>query len=542
MSRAQADPSPSRRPSGLRRYGLEIALGLGLVLLTVLALGRAGWCEFVNYDDDVYVTNNLDVQGGLDLLNIPRAFTSTISNHWHPLTWLSLMLDAEIYGLRPLGFHLTNLVLHTANVLLLFGLLRQMTGAALRSAFVAALFAVHPLHVESVAWVTERKDVLSTFFWLLATIAYVHYARRPAWRRYLGVVLLLALGLMAKPMLMTMPLTLLLLDFWPLRRLAGRAGPAEEKAAPAFAPAPWWKLLAEKVPLLLLAAGSALVSLYAREEGGGLKSGDYLGLPDRLAYAVNAYVVYLEKLFWPRDLALLYPLTPGGLPAGRVALAAGVLVLLTVAALALARRWPYLAVGWLWYLVTLLPVSGIVQLGSYALADRYTYVPSIGLFLALVWGAADLVGEVALARLPAAAAGLLLVVALALGSHKQVGYWQDSISLWEHAQAVTPDNFVARTKLGEAYERAERIPDALTEYAAAAGLRSDQAIAHANLARCLLKLGREQEGLASLRQAAERERGTFRYRERLVQELRRQGKTREAEEQNRILTQQAVRK
>jgi hypothetical protein len=499
--------SPAGR-TGRRRLPLDVALGLALVLLTARALGPACRCGFVNYDDNIYVTGNMDVQGGLRIEGAWWAFTATRSNHWHPLTWLSLQLDAELFGQRAWGFHLTNLLLHVANVLLLFALLRRLTGSRWRSALVAALFAVHPLHVESVAWVTERKDVLSTFFWLLTTAAYVRYTRRPGKGRYACVVVFFVLGLLAKPMVATLPCTLLLLDYWPLRRTS------------------WGRLVAEKLPLFLLAAASMAVSLYARREGGGLKSGEYLGPAERLGYAVDAYVSYIYMTFWPADLAAFYPLTPGGLPASRVAAAAAVLVLLTVVLLVLSRGRPYLAVGWLWYLGTLVPVSGVVQLGSYALADRYTYVPSIGLYLALVWGLADLLPAWLLT--PGA---VLLLAAAVLASRQQVRYWQDSIALWEHNEAVTPDNFLTRTQLGFAYQQAGRLDDARDQLVAAARLRPKLALAHANLGRLDVRQGRLDEAVSCFRVAVRLEPHESRWHFLLAQALLKQGQTEAAEEE-----------
>jgi hypothetical protein len=487
----------------LRRRRIDIVLGLGLALLTAFALGPACACDFVNYDDPTYVTRNLDVQGGLGIEAVCWAFTATRSNHWHPLTWMSLQLDADLYGQQAWGFHLTNLLLHLGNVLLLFALLRQMTGAAGRSAAVAALFAVHPLRVESVAWVTERKDMLSTLFWLLTTAAYLRHVRRPDWRNYRWVFLSFALGLMAKSILVTLPCTLLLLDFWPLRRWAARGGQTREKEAPALASVSFLRLIGEKLPLFGLSIVSGAVSMYARHAGGGLKSGEYLALGERLGYAVNAAAAYLGKTFWPVDLAPFYPLTPGGLPAWRVAGAAVVLGVLTAAAGAAYRRRPYLLVGWLWYLITLLPVSGLVQLGSYALADRYTCVPSIGLFVALVWGVADLVPRPAHLRLLAPAAVILLCV-LALVSRQQVGHWRDSIALWEHTRAATPDNFFARTMLGFAYQEVGRLDEAKDHFAAAIRLRPDQERGYENFGRLLLRQNRAKEAVAFLCQALER--------------------------------------
>ncbi len=501
---------------GLRRHRTELFLGLALVLLTVFAFGGTLADGFVNYDDNIYVTENLNVLGGLGIDGTWWAFTATRSNHWHPLTWLSLQFDASLFGAAPWGFHLTNLLLHLANVLLLFGLLRRMTGAAWRSFLVAGLFAVHPLHVESVAWVTERKDVLSTLFWLLTTAAYVGYAAEPGWRRYRWVLLFFALGLLAKPMLMTLPATLLLLDWWPLRRWAGAASLG--------------RLVGEKVPLFLLAAAAGVVSLYARQHGGGLKSQTYLPLGERLGYAVDAYVGYLGKLFRPLGLAPFYPLTPGGLPVARVAESMAVVVGITLLLLALSRRRPYLAVGWLWYLGTLVPVSGIVQLGSYALADRYTYVPSIGLFVALVWGAADLLGRIVPARV-LVPAGVLLLLGAAVLSRQQVAVWHDSITLWEHALAVTPDNFVARTKLGSAYEETGRWTEAAAQFQAAARLRPDLALAHENLGRVYYLQGRFADAAACFRRAVDLQPRSGRLHIRLGEALRRAGQEEAAEKE-----------
>jgi hypothetical protein len=483
----------------LRRYRVELLLGLALAALTLFALGPACACSFVNYDDDVFVTENMNVLGGLSLEGTAWAFTTRRANNWHPLTWLSLQLDMDLFAGSPWGFHATNLLLHLGNVLLLFALLRWTTGAAWRSALAAALFAVHPMHVESVAWVTERKDVLSMFLWLLTTLAYVGFVCRPGWRRYAGVVLLYLLGLLAKPVLLTLPATLLLLDWWPLRRWPVGAVPKEGEPAPAFPPAPLSRLVLEKVPLFLVALAVGVFNLYQRR-GGAIRSGEYLGLAERLGYTVDAYAGYLGKLVRPVDLAPFYPLRPGGLPAERVVASALVLGALTLVLLALARRRPYLGVGWLWYLGTLVPASGIVQLGSYALADRYTYVPSVGLFVAFVWGMADLFHRTVPVRITAAAAGLVLL-ALALMCRQQVSTWRNSVALWEHALAVTPDNFVARTKLGSAYEEAGRLGDAVTQFEAAALLRPDVMLAQKDLGRVYFRLGRFAEAAACFRRA-----------------------------------------
>ncbi|MGH9361727.1 MAG: tetratricopeptide repeat protein, partial [Thermoanaerobaculia bacterium] len=347
---------------------------LGLALLTVLVFAPVVRHDFVSLDDPAYVTGNAQVRRGLTAEGFRWAWGNEVAGNWHPLTMLSHMLDAELHGLDPGGHHLTSLLLHAANAVLLFVLLRRLTGAAGRSAAVAALFAVHPLHVESVAWIAERKDVLSAFFFFLALLAWSGYARRPSSWRYLLALLAFALGLLAKPMVVTLPLVLLLLDVWPLGRLP-LAAAAERRRA--LGP-----LLREKLPFVLLALGAAAVALVTQREA--MSPLAALSLGRRIANALLAYAAYLSDTVWPRGLAVFYPL-PGALPAWRVALAAVLLAALTALALARLHRSPWLAVGWLWFVGMLLPVIGLLQVGSQARADRYTYLPSIGLFVALVW-------------------------------------------------------------------------------------------------------------------------------------------------------------
>jgi tetratricopeptide (TPR) repeat protein len=533
-----ANPSgwPALRlgPIDLRPHRREIVISLGLVLLTVAALGGACGNDFVNYDDDVYVTQNWSVLGGLDFDTVAWAFTATVSNHWHPLTWLSLQFDVGLFGPVPWGFHLTNLLLHTANVLLLFVVLRQMTGAVWRSAAVAALFAVHPLHVESVAWVTERKDVLSAFFWLLTTLAYVRYVRQPGWRRYRWVLAFFVLGLLSKSMVLTLPCVLLLLDYWPLGRIGWQAAsgpPSPGVVTPGLlphSPSTLRWLVWEKLPLFALSLAAGVMSLYARQKGGGLKSGEYLGLGERLGYAVNAYATYLGKCLWPADLAAFYPLAPGGLPAWQVAAAAGLLVALTALVLVAARRRPYLAVGWLWYLVTLLPVSGVVQLGSYALADRYAYIPSVGLFVLAVWGVADLASRPARVWVLAPVVGLVLL-AFVLLCREQVATWRDSVTLWRHALAVTPDNFFVRLKLGQALREVNDLDGAAEQFTEAVRLRPDLAKAHDMLGAVRLQQGRVSEAVDCFTEATEMQPAAAEFQRHLGQALQKQGSEEQAQ-------------
>jgi hypothetical protein len=529
----QESPESQAEQGGLRPYGIEAVLGLALVVLVIFAFGNVVYCDFVNWDDGPYVKQNLSVLGGLGIEGIAWAFTSTVSNHWHPLTWMSLQLDAEFYGERAEGYHLTNLLLHLANVLLVFAILRGATGAIGRSAVVSGLFAVHPLHVESVAWVTERKDVLSTFFWLLTTAAYVYYARRPDWRRFVWIHVFFVLGLLAKPMLITLPFTLLLLDWWPLQRF-GAADPEGENGTPRFARAPVEDLVREKVLMVVLAIVSGVGSLIAREQGGGLKSGEYLDFGERLGYAVCAAVGYPGKMIWPANLAPYYPLTPGGLPLWRVLGSAAVLIAVTLVVLTIGRRKRYLTVGWLWYLGTLFPVSGVVQLGSYAMADRYTYVPLIGIFIAVVWGTADFLPGLARSRLLAPVAAVLLVV-LAVVSRQQVRHWSDSVSLWEHTLAVTPENFVSRTQMGNAYQTAQRFDEAEEEFQAAIRLRPDLAIAHYHLGLLYSSQGELAKAAACFTEAVERQPTNPQFRIQLGNALLKQGKREAAEKEFRAV-------
>jgi protein O-mannosyl-transferase len=488
--------------SGLLSRRLAV---IGLLLLTVVAFGRVLNCDFVNLDDGIYVTENPAVQAGLTARGFRWAWTTFHAGYWQPLTWLSLQLDAQLFRHdgRPdaYGFHQTNLLLHAANVLLLFGLLVSLTGRVDRSAVVAALFAVHPLRVESVAWVAERKDVLSTLFWILTLLAYVSYARRPAPGRYLLVTATYALGLLVKPMLVTLPCVLLLLDWWPLRRLA--AGPAGDSSArepvPAGAPASVWRLVAEKLPLLALAVAASVVTLRAQASAGAVPTIALLSVPDRLANAIRGYGGYLTGTFWPLSLSVFYPHPHSDWSAGPVVAAALVVAAVTVLVLWL-RRFPYLAVGWLWFLGTLVPVIGLVQAGEQALADRFTYVPHIGLLVALVWGTADLLDywrcpSTARVALALAVTGCLTVLTVI-----QIGNWTNSISLWQQALRVMPDNYFARANLGLVLLRKGDLKGAEEHYRASLQARPDAAESHYNLGIIFLRTDRAAEAADAFRE------------------------------------------
>jgi tetratricopeptide (TPR) repeat protein len=428
----------------------QFLVGLALFLITLLVYGHTCLNGFTNYDDPDYVQDNPHVTGGLTVENIAWAFTTNHASNWHPLTWLSLQLNAEIFGVKggKWGFHLTNILLHAANTVLLFWVFQRLTGCLWRSAAVAALFALHPLHVESVAWISERKDVLSTFFGFLTIGAYTCYVERPSWFRYGLMASAFSLSLLAKPMLVTLPCLLLLLDYWPLGRFA-LANSADSAIDNRKSTLRW--LVVEKLPLVALVAALCVVTVIVQYEGGAIKSFKMMSLQSRVENSLVAYVRYLGKMFWPRDLAVLYPHPHDALPTWQVVGAALLLAAVTGAVLAAGRRKPYLPVGWFWYLGTLVPVIGLVQVGPQALADRYTYVPLIGIFIMGVWGLADLAGARPNARATLAWAFGLVLLACAGATWLQVRHWHDELSLWLHNYEATPQNYYVANNIGYLY-------------------------------------------------------------------------------------------
>jgi len=475
--------SPSTR-SGKR--GPTIALALLIAAATIAVYAQTIHAGFVTADDGVYVTANPTVQAGITWPGLRWAFGLREGN-WMPLTWLSFMLDAMIAGVSPAVFHGTNVLLHLASTLLLFTTLARMTGRVERSAMVALLFAVHPLHVESVAWVAERKDVLSGLFWMLGMAAWAEYGRRPTAGRYALVVLSLALGLMAKPMVVTLPLVLLLLDVWPLRR-------SEPPA----------RLVREKLPLLALSAAASLATLIAQRQGGAMSSIAAIPLASRVENAIVSYAAYLAKAVWPSGLAYFYPHPGGTLPAWQVLSSTTLFALLTVAAWRSFRTRPYAAVGWAWYVVTLIPVIGLVQVGLQARADRYTYLPLIGPFVAVTWGFADLaerLGDVRIRRAVTWGTAGVVGVALAAAAHAQTGFWRDGVTLNTRALAVTTDNAMAHAALGLALLERGDLEGAIRHCREALRLDPGHPEAPNHLATALTREGRAEEAIAVYRRA-----------------------------------------
>jgi len=482
----------------------DIAIGLVLAAAIAAVYWPVVGHEFLSYDDDSYVASNRHVLDGLTREDVGWAFTSTERSNWHPLTWLSLQADATVFHKWAGGYHLHNLLLHIASAVLLYLVLKRMTRAVWPSAVVAALFGLHPLHVESVAWVAERKDVLSTLFWMLTMGAYVLYVERPGRGRYAWVFVLLALGLMAKPMLVTLPLVLLLLDFWPLGRL--KAAPlAATKGAPR--PSFWstaGRLVKEKAPLLALVAVSCVITYAVQQKGGAVVPTKVFPLADRVVNAVVAYVAYLGNTFWPTDMAVFYP-AAGSVPREKFAWSAAVLVGVTAGVLGEIRRRPYLAVGWFWFLGTLVPVIGLVQVGGQSMADRYTYVPLVGVFVGVAWAAWDLAAAwahwmKALVLGPAAAAAVVACGAVAFA---QVGYWHDSEKLFRHALDVTSNNGVAHYNLANVLAARNEMTGAIEQYGNALRVWPQFARAHNNLAAALITQHRMDDALRELRTALE---------------------------------------
>jgi tetratricopeptide (TPR) repeat protein len=531
-------------PCSQRKQTVVVCLLLALATVAVYwPVARQG---FINFDDPDYVSANPRVQAGLTVESVQWAFTSLYASNWHPLTWLSHELDCQIYGLRAGGHHVTNLLLHIVNSLLLFGLLKRVTGALWRSVFVAALFALHPLHVESVAWVSERKDVLSAFFFMLTLWAYASYVegqrprseggspksevRRPkagVW--YGAAVVLFALGLMSKPMLVTLPFVLLLLDYWPLGRIqlsTAKHSLSTTEQCPSLK-----RLVVEKIPFFALSALSCVLTFLVQRACGAMTPLEKAPFELRLANALVAYARYLGKTLWPSKLAVFYPYSQLSLDSWQVMGAALLLLIATVAIVLAAKKQPYLLIGWLWFWGTLVPVIGLVQVGKQALADRYTYLPHIGLFILIVWGAAAVVARLKWPRLISLVAAGLVVTGCGILSARQLSHWRDTKTLFQHAVAVTSRNFVAYAVVGNALAEEDKSPEAIEQCRKALEISPDYPEAHNTLGNIYAKQEKYEEAIANYRAAAEADRTYADPRNGMGDVLVKQGKYAEAEAQ-----------
>jgi Flp pilus assembly protein TadD len=463
-----------------------------LIAITWLVFGQTVGHDFVNFDDHVYVYENPRIIQGITLDNVIGVFAHLHARNWHPLTSISHMLDCQLFGLNAGGHHFTNVLLHTIAVLLLFLVFHQMTGAFWSSVFVASLFAIHPLHVESVAWVSERKDVLSADFFMLTLGAYLHYARSPSVGRYAVVMLFLGLGLMSKPMLVTLPFVLLLLDYWPLKRTCDqnqvfRNSRSEVDTRWRETSGRMFTLVLEKIPLLVLSAFSCAATLLAQSKSEGTADLDQLPFAWRLNNAVITYVTYLWQMIWPTRLAVFYPHPNDQLPLWQVILAITFLAVCSLLAILLRKRLPYILTGWFWYTGMLVPVIGLVQVGEQARADRYTYLPQIGLYVMIAWAVADLARSYRNHRIVLAVAAPAAIAALSVCAFVQTSYWKNSETLWTHALAVTSDNDVAHNNLGYLSLQRGELDDAISHLNTALNIRARNTASHYNLGRALIE-------------------------------------------------------
>ena len=494
MTQDIADTGPSFN------IGRTLFICLFIIVTTYCVYQQVGDHGFVTFDDGLYITENFRVQSGFNLDNIVWSFTTTHASNWHPLTWLSHMLDISLFGQDPGSHHLINLLFHIANSLLLFFVFWKMTGDEWQSGFVAALFALHPLHVESVAWVSERKDLLSTFFGMLTLWSYLRYVKTGKAFSYFTAILFFTMGLMAKPMLVTLPFVLLLLDYWPLRRLRfnGRFRKASIDPNRSLSP-----LLKEKIPFFILAMASCLVTVYAQQAGDSVASLDVYPMGLRIGNALVAYVGYLAKMIWPIHLAGFYP-HPTFLPAYQVAGSALLLMAVFIVCGLTTRRQPYLIVGWLMYIGMLFPVIGIVQVGDQAMADRYTYVPLIGIFVILAWGLPELFEKWHIRKVGFVICAALFLPMLMITTWLQVRHWSDNISFYEHMIKVTDNNFMAHYNLGVYLAEHEQIDAAITQYQKALSIKPGHADANNNLGNALVIKGRYKEAIPYYTNALDR--------------------------------------
>ncbi len=475
----------------IKRQYLELMVCIVLVIATLIAFGQLPGHDFVNMDDNVYVTENPYVQKGLSFRNIKWAFTTTYAEFWHPLTWLSLMLDVQLFGLNPSGFLFMNLAFHVASTLFLFLAFSRMTGEIWQSGFIAAMFALHPLHVESVAWIAERKDVLSTCFWMLTMWSYSRYVERPGLCRYLLVTIFFVFGLMAKTMLVTLPFVLILLDYWPLNRFQCTVSSTSQPLN--FSTSRLFRLIREKIPLFIFTIGACAITIIANQKGLENPSVNPMFI-ERVSNALVSYIAYIWKMIWPVNLAAFYPF-PEKILYWQVAGACFLLILLTIGAILTIRRCPYFMVGWLWYLGTLVPVIGLVQVGPFSMADRFTYIPLIGLFIIVGWGVTELVGKTKYGKAGLVVVATMFLITIGTITRSQVRHWTDSVTLYEHVIKVTESNYLAHYNLGNVLRESGRFDEAIDHYRMSVPIHPNPKKPHNNMGIALTALGRFDEAV-----------------------------------------------
>ena len=476
---------------------LRVGICAVLAAAVLIVYWRVQYYDFIDFDDNMYIIENTHLQSGLTYRGLTWAFTTTHTTNWHPLTWLSLMFDYELYGLNPAGYHWTNTIFHLVSTILLFLFLHRVTGEAWKSAFVAALFAIHPLNVESVAWVAERKNVLSTFFWILTMWAYVLYVKVPVFGRYALVVLSFALGLMTKPVLVTLPFVLLLLDYWPLNRFPPGAAGGRGACSRWSGISPF---VYEKIPLFVLSCASCVVTFCAAKSGGAVRSLATFPFDVRMANVPVSYVRYLEKMVWPQNLTIFYP-HEGMIIQWKIVVSCLLIAVFTVFAFSASRRFRYLPVGWLWYLGTMLPVIGLVQVGFQSMADRYAYIPLVGIFIILSWGIADIFERfhVRKALVMLLAGGIILF--LLVFSWRQVQHWQNSVTIFQHALNVTKRNYHAHLGMGNVFLHRGDLNGARWHYLEALRFKPDHAEVLNNLGMVLMYQGKFAEAMLQYQEA-----------------------------------------
>jgi tetratricopeptide (TPR) repeat protein len=441
-------------------YFQQFWICAALTLITVAVFYEVCTYDFVDYDDILYVTGNPNIQAGITPKTIKWAFTTDYACFWHPLTWLSYLLDWQLFGSKPAGYHLTNLIFHVVNTVLMFIVLTQMTHRVWPSAFVAAMFALHPLHVESVAWIAERKDVLSTFFWMLTMWAYLRYVKRPGVTRYLLTLLTFALGLMAKPMLVTLPVVLLLLDYWPLARTLQD----QEKKHTDTCFHRLYPLILEKIPFIVLSVVFSVITFLAEQSGEAIAPLTVSSIKPRIYNALISYVKYIEKMIWPSRLAVFYPHPEQNIPILYAMLSAVLLLAVTILILRFARNHRYLVTGWFWYLGTLVPVIGLIRVGFFAMADRYTYVTLTGLFIIIAWGLPDLLAGWRYKKIALTLSALLIILAMSICTFFQLRHWQNGLTLFQHALDVTGESYLTRSRIAASLQKQGRLDEAIYHY------------------------------------------------------------------------------